>query len=79
MRPLFHRTLAGDRLEAGDIEWCKQFMPPGLREASYEIAFHKARVEHPDVTIEKRRKSADWLAERGYSRINGQPPHTALT
>jgi hypothetical protein len=64
--------------ESDDMDWVRETLGDQISERAIPVAFHKARLEHPHVSLRKRMSSADWLADRGYSRTNGTPPHTAL-
>ena len=64
---------------AGDLDWVRKNMPrKPSSDLVVEMAFHKARLEVRSMPHEVRKQSADWLSERGYSRFDGTPPHSAL-
>jgi len=57
-----------------DIEWARRYGPLYTRDDELLlIALHKARYASRELPPEVRHASAEWLRERGYCSIQGQP------
>lgn len=60
-------------LRALDIGYARRLMPTATGDDVRLMAMHKARYECTDLEPELRHASADWLRERGFSRMSGDP------
>ena len=46
---------------------------PGASDEMKLLALHKGRYECTHISDDLRRQSAEWLVERGYGRMTGDP------